>query len=57
MIRSFAICTSTASCVSSCAEPMCSTIVRTPRCLRAICTAVAPDAVFTFRTNNPTERV
>ena len=35
----------------------CPKSLRTPRCLRAICTAVAPDAVFTFRTNNPTERV
>ena len=56
-IRSRAIATSTASCSSSCAEPRCSTIVRTPRVFDAICTAVAPDAVRTFRTNHPTERV
>ena len=47
-IRSRAIATSTASCSSSCAEPRCSTIVRTPRVFDAICTAVAPDAVRTF---------
>lgn len=36
---------------------MCSTIVRTPRAFDAIWTAVAPDAVRTFRTNSPTRRI
>lgn len=32
-------------------------IVQTPRVLDAICTAVAPDDVGTFRTYNPTAAV
>ena len=36
---------------------MCSRIVCTPRRVCAICTAVAPERVFTFRTNNPTDAV
>ena len=50
----FATSINTANSTSSCAEPMCSTIVRTPRCFDTICTATAPDAVFTRRKNNPT---
>ena len=53
----FATSNSTASCSASCAEPTCSTIRRTPRSFDTICTAVAPDAVFTRRTNNPTPAV
>ena len=34
---------------------MCSTIFCTPYCFDAICTAVAPDAVRTFRMNRPTQ--
>ena len=57
VIRSRATATSAANWASSCAEPRCSTIVRTPRVFDAICTAVAPDAVRTFRTNIPTAAV
>ena len=56
-IFSRAIATSAANCASSCADPRCSTIVCTPRRVCAICTAVAPDAVRTLRTNKPTEAV
>lgn len=44
---------STAACASSCAEPECDTIARTPHGLHAICTAVAPDGVVAFRTDRP----
>ena len=43
-----------ATSVSSWAEPRCSTIRRTPPDLDTICTAVAPDAVLTLRTNGLT---
>ena len=46
--------TRTASSASSWAEPRCSTIRRTPCSLATICTAVAPEAVRTFRTNGLT---
>ena len=43
-----------ASSLSVCADPMCSKIFRWPRIFSTICTAVAPDDVFTFRTNGLT---
>ena len=46
--------TRTAGPASSWAEPRCSTIRRTPCSLATICTAVAPEAVRTFRTNGLT---
>lgn len=46
--------TRTASSASSWAEPRCSTIRRTPCSSATICTAVAPEAVRTFRTNGLT---
>lgn len=48
-----AIATSAASCATSWAEPRCSKMVCFPRRVRAICTAVAPDPVRSFRTNRP----
>ena len=47
---------SAASSASSWAEPRCSTIRRTPAVFSTICTAVAPEAVFTLRRYGLTPR-
>ena len=46
-----------ANSTSSCAEPRCSTIVRTPCRFSTICTAVAPEAVLTFLKNGLTPAI
>ena len=43
--------------ISSAPQKANTQIVCTPRRVCAICTAVAPERVFTFRTNNPIEGV
>src|SRR5450830_1392043 len=48
---------STASWLSSCAEPMCSIPTTCRPCLWTICTALAPEAVGTFRMNEATSEV
>ncbi|MFC5122111.1 hypothetical protein ACFPRL_01195 [Pseudoclavibacter helvolus] len=47
-------CISAANWASVWAEPRCSTILRCPCFFSTICTAVAPEAVFTFRRNGLT---
>ena len=49
-MRSRADAINTASSASSWADPTWATILRTPWRFSTICTAVAPEAVFTFRT-------